>query len=150
MRLEIAIHDSWASVPVALSRLLIALKALEQPRQPGDDGEDLAELLDGIDTPEPGAAPQPAASRITHGVSNLPSPAPQPAATPPAQRRFSGEPTSGQSMYKWACQAKCLPRVNAIGKARGWYKLVTHWDASQVAEAYRELTAVPAANGRPH
>jgi hypothetical protein len=63
---------------------------------------------------------------------------------------FSGEPPTGQSLYKWACQAKCLPRVNAIGKARGWHKLVTHWDASQVAEAYRELTAEPAPNGRPH
>jgi hypothetical protein len=52
-------------------------------------------------------------------------------------------------MYKWACQAKCLPRVNAIGKARGWHKLVTHWDAEQVAEAYRELTAEPTPNGRP-
>jgi hypothetical protein len=53
-------------------------------------------------------------------------------------------------MYKWACQAKVLPRVNAIGKARGWHKLVTHWDAEQVAAAYRELTtAEPAANGQP-
>ena len=71
-------------------------------------------------------------------------------ATPPAARRFDGEPTSGQSLYKWACNAKCLPRVNAIGKARGWHKLVTHWDADQVAEAYRELTAEPATNGRAH
>ena len=52
-------------------------------------------------------------------------------------------------MYKWACQAKCLPRVNAIGKARGWHKLVTHWGADQVPAAYRELTAEPVANGRP-
>ena len=50
-------------------------------------------------------------------------------------------------MYKWACQAKCLPRVNAIGKARGFPKLVTHWDAEQVREAYQELTE-PAANGK--
>jgi hypothetical protein len=54
-------------------------------------------------------------------------------------------------MYRWACNAKCLPQVNAIGKARGWHKLVTHWDADQVAAAYRELTGQPvaAANGRP-
>jgi hypothetical protein len=53
-------------------------------------------------------------------------------------------------MYKWACQAKCLPRVNAIGKAKGWHKLVTHWDAEQVREAYHELTTEPTPNGRPH
>jgi hypothetical protein len=53
------------------------------------------------------------------------------------------------SLYKWACQAKCLPRVNAIGKARGWYKLVTHWTEDQVREAYHALTE-PAPNGRPH
>ena len=29
-------------------------------------------------------------------------------------------------------------------------KLVTHWDADQVAAAFRELTSEPAANGRPH
>jgi hypothetical protein len=138
MRFEVAIHDSWASVPHALSRLLVALAALEQPRQPGDDGEDLTELLSGMDDPEPApAAPAPA----------RPAPAPQPS---PAMPRFSGEPTTGQSLYKWACQAKVLPKVNAIGKARGWHKLVTHWDASQVAEAYRKLTAEPAQNGRPH
>jgi hypothetical protein len=68
-------------------------------------------------------------------------------ATPPAMPRWSGEPTSGQSLYKWACQAKVLPRVNAYGKARGWHKLVTHWDAAQVAVAYHDLTTEPAANG---
>jgi hypothetical protein len=138
MTITITIHDSWATIPVALSRVLIALKALEQPRQPGDDGEDLTELLSGMDDPEPApAAPAP----------GRPSPAPQPS---PAMPRFSGEPTSGQSLYKWACNAKCLPRVNAYGKARGWHKLVTHWDADQVAEAYRELTAEPAPNGKAH
>jgi hypothetical protein len=138
MTITIHIHDSLASIPVALSRILLAAAALEKPRQPGDDGEDLAELLDGIDAPEPApAAPAPA------------RPAPQPSpATPLAPRRFDGEPVSGQSLYKWACQAKCLPRVNALGKARGWHKLVTHWDASQVAEAYATLTAEPAANGQ--
>jgi hypothetical protein len=104
MKLNLTIHDSWAAVPVALSRVLLALTALERPRQPGDDGDDLTELLAGMD--------------------DEPSPAPSPA-TPPAPRRFDGEPTSGQSLYKYACQAKCLPRVNAYGKARGWHKLVT-------------------------
>jgi len=138
MNVAIHIHDSWAAIPVALSRILAGLAALERPRQPGDDGDDLAELLDGIDDPEPApAAPAP----------GRPSPAPQPS---PAMPRFSGEPTSGQSLYKWACNAKCLPRVNAYGKARGWHKLVTHWDADQVAEAYRELTAEPAPNGKAH
>jgi hypothetical protein len=68
----------------------------------------------------------------------------------PPSHSDDGEPTSGQSLYKWACNAKLLPRVNAIGKARGWHKLLTHWDAEQVAEAYRELTAEPTQNGRPH
>jgi hypothetical protein len=148
MQLTITIHDSWAAIPVALSRLLIALRALERPRQPGDDGEDLAELLAGMDDPEPApAAPFPAPT------ANGPAPArpaPQPVATPPAPRRFDGPPTTGQSLYKFACQAKVLPKVNAYGKARGWHKLVTHWDASQVAEAYRKLTAEPTPNGRPH
>jgi hypothetical protein len=82
----------------------------------------------------------------------MPKPSPAPvAATPPAARRFDGEPTSGQSLYKWACQAKSLPRVNAYGKAKGWHKLVTHWDAQQVREAYREMTEpAAAANGRAH
>jgi hypothetical protein len=145
LRLEIAIHDSWASVPHALSRLLVALAALEKPRQPGDDGEDLSELLAGMSDPEPAPA-APAPSR----PAPAPSPATRPAAEPAsrqAARRFDGEPSTGQSMYKWACQAKCLPRVNAIGKARGFPKLVTHWDAEQVREAYQELTE-PAANGK--
>ena len=52
--------------------------------------------------------------------------------------------------HKWACNAKCLPRVNTLGRRLGYPKLVTHWDAEQVAAAYRELTtAEPAANGRP-
>src|SRR5262249_33987399 len=116
------------------------------------DGDDLTGLLDGIDAPEPALerrlaelAPSPAAPAPAR-----PAPAASPA-TPPAARRFDGEPTSGQGLYQWACNAKCLPRVNALGKARGWHKLVTHWDADQVRDAYRELTtAEPAPNGRPH
>jgi hypothetical protein len=140
MTITVNIHDSWTAIPHALSRLLVALTMLERVRQPGDDGSDLATLLDGLlDDP----APAPAAPAVTK-----PNPTPA-ASTPPAPRRFDGEPTSGQSLYKWACQAKCLPRVSAYGKAKGWHKLVTHWDAEQVAEAYRELTE-PALNGRPH
>jgi hypothetical protein len=140
MTITLNIDPSWTTIPHALARILTTLAALEHPREPGDDLSDLGELLDGINDPEPApAAPAPA----------RPAPAASPA-TPPAARRFDGEPTSGQSLYKWACNAKCLPRVNAIGKARGWHKLVTHWDASQVAEAYRELTAESAPNGRPH
>ena len=54
MIIQLQLHDSWKAVPVALSRLLVALTALEQPRQPGDDASDLTELLDGLlDDPEP-------------------------------------------------------------------------------------------------
>jgi hypothetical protein len=86
--------------------------------------------------PEPAAAPQPA---------GRPSPA---AAPPPAGRPFDGIPTTGQALYRFACNAKVLPKINAIGKARGYPKLVTHWDEQQVSAAYRELTAAePSANG---
>jgi hypothetical protein len=137
MTITVHIDPSWAAYG-PLSRILAGLATLEHPRSAGDDADDLSELLAGLeDDPEPApAAPAPA----------RPAPAP---ATAPAARRFDGAPTSGQSLYKWACNAKCLPRVNALGKARGWHKLVTHWDADQVAEAYRELTE-PAPNGRPH
>jgi hypothetical protein len=135
MTITLHIHESWSDVPVALSRLMVALAALEKPRQAGDDGDDLTELLSGMDD-----APEATAAAAT----------PMAAPRPPAAATFSGEPRTGQAMYKFACNAKCLPRVNAYGKARGWHKLVTHWDAEQVAEAYRELTAEPAAatNGR--
>jgi hypothetical protein len=144
MTLTLSVDPTWLSHPEALGRILGHIRALESPapwsppvgRESGQD-DDLSELLAGIDTPEPApAAPVPPRP-----------PAPQPS---PSMPRFSGEPATGQSLYKWACQSKVLPRVNAIGKARGWHKLVTHWDADQVREAYRELTtAEPAANGRP-
>jgi hypothetical protein len=176
MTITLTIHDSWRAHPGPLSRLLAHLAALEAPapwtppatREPGQDDDDgLVELLAGMDdTPEPApapAAPAPAPARpspvyrlpaVSAGEEPAPAPArPSPApaaATPPAARRFDGEPMTGQSLYKWACNAKCLPRVNAYGKARGWHKLVTHWDADQVATAYRELTAAePVVNGRP-
>src|SRR5262249_13003625 len=100
MRLEIAIHDSWATVPHALSRLLIALAALEKPRQPGEDGEDLTELLDGIDTPEPAPA-----------APATPKPAPAPAAATPPAREWDGVPRTGRDLYRWATTHKALPRV---------------------------------------
>jgi hypothetical protein len=141
MDITVRIHDSWAAVPVALSRLLVALRALEQPRQPGDDGDDLSELLAGIDDPEPApAAPAPAPAR--------PSPAPA-AATPPA-REWDGTPRTGRSLYRWTCDHKALPAVNRIGKAHGYPRQVTDWEPGQVAAAYAILSAEPAANGRPH
>jgi hypothetical protein len=140
--ITIHIHDSWASIPVALARVLLAVAALERPRQPGDDGEDLAELLDGIDAPEPApAAPAPAPAK--------PSPAPSPA-TPPAPRRFDGEPTTGRQLYRWAIDRKMLPKVNAAGKRYGYGRLVSDWSDDQAVGVYRELTAEPAANGKAH
>jgi hypothetical protein len=138
MTITIHIHDSWASEPVALARVLLAAAALEKPRQPGDDGEDLAELLDGIDTPEPQpGAPAPA----------KPSPAPSPT-TPPA-REWDGVPRSGKGLYRWATTHKALPAVNRIGKQFNYPKLVSDWEPEQVAAAYAILTTEPAQNGRP-
>jgi hypothetical protein len=93
----------------------------------------LAQLLDGIDGPEP--APAPAASPATP--------------KPPAARPFDGVPQSGPAMYRWACGRKALPEVNRIGKSFGYPKRVTDWEPSQVAAAYAILTAEPVANGRP-
>jgi hypothetical protein len=151
--LNLTIHDSWRVHPGPLSRLLAHIAALEGPapwtpeptREPGqddDDAADLARLLDGIDDAEPSPS-TPAPAR--------PAPALQPAAaTPPAPRRCDGEPTTGQALYKSCLRSASLRRANAIGKARGWHKLITHWDAAQVAAAYHDLTAEPVANGRPH
>jgi hypothetical protein len=147
MTITIHIHDSWASIPVALSRVLLAAAALERPRQPGDDGEDLAELLDGIDTPEPApAAPAPARPPA-------PSPATRPAAEPATRqdaKPFDGIPTTGKSLYRWATTHKALPRVNAIGKSFNYPRLVSDWEPEQVAAAYAILTTEPAANGKAH
>ena len=143
MDITIRIHNSWSTaVPHALARVLAGLAALEQPRQPGDDAEDLALLLDGIDTPE--LAPAPAA---------LPAATPRP--LPPAGREpdrprapFDGTPATGRSLYRWACDHKALPRVNAIGKSFNYPRRVTDWEPSQVAAAYAILTSEPAANGK--
>jgi hypothetical protein len=141
MVLTIHIHDSWGAHPGPLSRLLAQLAALEHPapwtpepaRQPGDDGDDLASLLDGIDQPEPAPSPaRPLASRQSVPAARS---APRPAAasaTPPA---------TGQSLYKFCCRADVLRQCNAIGKRNGWPKLITQWDAAMVATAYAELIA---------
>jgi hypothetical protein len=123
-------------VPHALSRLLVALAALEKPRQPGDDGEDLTGLLAGMDDPEP--APQPAAAK--------PSPTPA-TATPPA-REWDGVPKTGRGLDKWACDRKALPAVNRVGASFGYPKRVTDWEPSQVAADYAILTTEPTANGK--
>jgi hypothetical protein len=146
MTITVDVHDSWASIPVAMSRLLIALAALEKPRQPGDDGDDLTELLDGLlDAPAP-AAPAPA----------RPSPAPQPA-PPPASRApdrprgpaFDGVPQTGPQLYKFACQHKALPAVNRLAKTHGFRQRIVDLDPDQVAILVRELTtAQPPVNGR--
>jgi hypothetical protein len=99
-----------------------------------------------MDDPEPAA--QPAVARPT---TTSPAPQPSPAAsTPPAPRRFDGPPTSGKSLYRWACNAKCLPKVNALGKLHGYPKLVSEWADHEVAAAYAILTAEPVANGKAH
>jgi hypothetical protein len=137
MTITIHIDPSWAAYG-PLSRILAGLAALERPREAGDDADDLSTLLDGL-LDEPAPSPAPAAPL-----------APRPANGRPSARPFEGTPTSGQGLYKWACDRKVLPRVNTLGRRLGYPKLVTHWDAEQVAAAYRELTtAEPAANGRP-
>jgi hypothetical protein len=164
LTLTIHLDPSWLTHPGPLGRILDHVRALEgpvlyappdPPQEPGDDDlddDDLCELLDGIDAPAP--APPPAAlvsmpdPTIAGRISGATSP---PAPAPP----WCGPPRTGQALYRWACNAKILPRVNAIGKARGWHRLVTHWEPDQVAAAYAELTraeasAVPATNGRPH
>ena len=142
MNVAIHIHDSWAAIPVALSRILAGLAALERPREPGEDLDDLSELLSGMDDPEPQpAAPAPAPAR--------PAPQPSPASTPPA-REWDGVPKTGRGLYKWACDRKALPDVNRVGKSFGYPRRVTDWEPSQVAAAYAVLTTEPAQNGRPH
>jgi hypothetical protein len=151
MVLQLTIHSSWASVPVALSRILTTLAALEHPRQPGDDlsdlDDDLRELLDGIDAPEASApAATPTAPPRPPAVS-------RPPATPPAATDWDGTPRTGRSLYRWACNHKNLPAVNRVGKAHGYPKRITDWEPSQVAAAYAVLTSEPepaaSANGRP-
>jgi hypothetical protein len=50
MTITLHIHESWsAAVPHALGRILAGLAALERPRAPGDDLDDLSELLAGME-----------------------------------------------------------------------------------------------------
>jgi hypothetical protein len=158
MTITLTIHRSWQG-----HAILTRLHALEEPRTAGDDADDLGELFNGIDAPAPApppalvSMPDPTIAAAIAGSqapprasTSAPAPTSEPRAPAPAPP-WCGPPQSGQALYRWACNAKILPRVNAIGKARGWHRLVTHWDADQVAIAYRELTEGPAvpANGRP-
>jgi hypothetical protein len=43
-------------------------------------------------------------------------------------------------LYRWACDNKALPRINAIGKSFNYPRRVTEWSNDQVAAAYRILT----------
>ena len=140
MTITLNLDPSWTAVPHALSRILTTLAALERPRQPGEDLDDRAKLLDGIDAPEPA----PAAPAVAK-----PSPAPQPAATPPA-REWDGVPRTGRSLYRWACDHKAQPDVNRVGKAHGYPRKVTDWEPGQVAAAYAILTSEPVANSKAH
>jgi hypothetical protein len=142
MVINFTVHESWISVPHALSRIMATLAALEHPRQPGDDLSDLGELLDGINDPEPA----PAAPAVAK-----PSPAPSPAATPrTAKPSFDGAPVTGPQLYKFACNHKALPTVNRLAKSHGFGRRIVDLTPDEVAILYRELTAEPSANGRPH
>jgi hypothetical protein len=57
-------------------------------------------------------------------------------------------PRTGKGLYRWACDRKALPRVNAIGKSFNYPKLVSDWEPTQVAAAYAILAAQPPVNGR--
>jgi hypothetical protein len=90
-------------------------------------------------------------SSATNGTATKPAPAAESTQAPariPAAPPFQGTPQTGQSLYRWACDRKMLPRVNALGKQKSFPKLVTHWDADQVATSSRESTSEPVANGR--
>jgi hypothetical protein len=154
MTLTITIDPSWLVHPELLGRLLEDCRALESPapwmppatRQPGDDGDedDLSALLAGMDDPPPAA------------VATVPPrpPAPKAPAIPPP----AAVPTTGSALYKWTLKADCLRKCNIIGKRKNWPSMITQWSVEQVAAAYRELIAPPAApdpapakvNGRRH
>jgi hypothetical protein len=148
MTITVNLHPSWHHPSI-----FAALLALESPREVGDDADDLTTLLDGIDTPEPAPAVDVSKRSFSH-----PSPAPSPAPTPPAAprslpqagrapdrptRAFDGAPTTGRQLYKWACDRKALPDVNAIGKQLNNPKRVTEWSDQEVATAYALLSGPP-------
>jgi hypothetical protein len=92
----------------------------------------------------------------TPAVANTVTPPPwkSPAATPESRRPaptpvYDGVPRTGKSLYRWACDGKRLPAVNAIGKTHSFPRLVSDWDPEMVATAYAELdTTVQINNGR--
>jgi hypothetical protein len=143
--LTIHVDPSWLVHAEALGRILDHVRALEAPapyvprpvREPGDDGDDLAELLSGMDTPE---------------LPPVSAPARHPAAKPGPAPSTSVEarPATGQALYRYAADRKILPRVNAIGKRNGYARLITGWTPEQVAVAYAELTREPAAVATGH
>jgi hypothetical protein len=142
MTLTITIDPTWLAHPEPLGRILDQIRAVEHPapwtppatRAPGQDDDDLAVFLDGID--EPAAAPA-VASRPSERIR------------PPAHA--TAPPATGKALYRWACDRKALPEVNRIGKAHGFPRMVSDWTPSDVAVAYNELTKPkPAVNGRAH
>src|SRR4051812_18940451 len=104
MQLLLTIHDSWATSGAALAEILSRVAALERPaptlspppapmprtREPGEDDEDLAELVAGMDD-----APETI-------VSQLPVPAAPPKPSP-TSKPFDGIPATGNHLYRWAC-----------------------------------------------
>jgi hypothetical protein len=135
MTITVNLHPSWH-----LPSVFAALARIEQQREPGEDLDDLSELLAGMDEPESPAPAAPAVARPS------PAPQPSPAASPPA-REWDGVPRTGKGLYKWATTRKALPAVNRIGRQFNYPKLVSDWADHEVAAAYAILTAEPAANG---
>jgi hypothetical protein len=144
VNITVHIHDSWvAAVPHGLARVLTGLAALERPREPGEDLDDLTELLSGLDEPEASAPPVPPAAALARPPAPQPSPATLPA------REWDGVPRTGPALYRWSCNRKALPDVNRVGKSFGYPKKVVDWSDDQVAAAYAVLTSEPAAvNGQ--
>jgi hypothetical protein len=149
MKITFTIDPSWLAHPTPLATLLDHCRALEQPapwtppgpaRQPGDDTEDLGQLLDGM-ADEPINPP----ANATAAVASTP-----PRASAPARPPAAGDvPTTGKQLYRWACDRKMLPDVNRIGKSLRCDKLVSNWTEAQVARAFSILTdPAPSANGR--
>jgi hypothetical protein len=139
MTLTLTIDNSWLGRPDVLARILLHVRTLESVapmpavRTPGDDdgdGDELAALLAGMDEP-PAALPV--------------RPSAPPAVKPSAPAPTMTVPTTGQGLYKWLIANRALPRATALGKARGYPRMLTEYSPDQVAAAYAELTGPPAA-----
>jgi hypothetical protein len=156
------IHDSWLASPAAVAEFVRRAHTMERPSvaltpppaaavrptAPAAAAEDLRELLSGMDDDAPPVQATP--SVATQSTPPWTPPLATPASRrPPATPQYDGIPVSGQNLYRFACDRKILPKVNAMGRARGFNRLVTHWTVDQVAVVFAELTA-PAApvNGR--